>query len=185
MLSSFPNLVHAVKMEADRGFPQAATAHDTFWDFISLMPEATHMVMWAMSDRTIPRSLRMMEGFGVNTFRLLNGNDEATFVKFPWRLIAARDAALAAAKPQLSRSWAVAQWQPVSGNDPETTAVPDLSWRCPVLSRRRTPRRPAVVPSAAGLLHSRAPVPTSPDEVDGGNALCQTRSEVCTASLRT
>jgi catalase len=86
-------------MEADRGFPQAATAHDTFWDFISLMPEATHMVMWAMSDRTIPRSLRMMEGFGVNTFRLLNGNDEATFVKFPWRLISARDAALAAAKP--------------------------------------------------------------------------------------
>ncbi len=81
----FPDLVHALKMEADRGFPQAASAHDTFWDFISLMPESTHMVMWAMSDRTIPRSLRMMEGFGVNTFRLLNDNDEATFVKFHWR----------------------------------------------------------------------------------------------------
>lgn len=81
----FPDLIHAVKMEADRGYPQAASAHDTFWDFIGLMPESTHMVMWAMSDRTIPRSLRMMEGFGVNTFRLLNDKDEATFVKFHWR----------------------------------------------------------------------------------------------------
>ncbi|BCW87796.1 Catalase C [Alphaproteobacteria bacterium SO-S41] len=81
----FPDLIHAVKMEADRGYPQAASAHDTFWDFIGLMPESTHMIMWAMSDRTIPRSLRMMEGFGVNTFRLLNAKDEATFVKFHWR----------------------------------------------------------------------------------------------------
>ncbi|MGH6963065.1 MAG: catalase [Phenylobacterium sp.] len=81
----FPDLVHAVKMEADRGYPQAASAHDTFWDFIGLMPESTHMIMWAMSDRTIPRSLRMMEGFGVNTFRLLNDKDEPTFVKFHWR----------------------------------------------------------------------------------------------------
>ncbi|MDB5431473.1 MAG: katE, partial [Caulobacter sp.] len=81
----FPDLVHAVKMEADRGYPQAASAHDTFWDFIGLMPESTHMIMWAMSDRTIPRSLRMIEGFGVNTFRLLNDKDEAVFVKFHWR----------------------------------------------------------------------------------------------------
>ena len=81
----FPDLVHAVKMEADRGYPQAASAHDTFWDFVGLMPEATHMVLWQMSDRTLPRSLRMMEGFGVNTFRLLNDADEATFVKFHWR----------------------------------------------------------------------------------------------------
>jgi catalase len=81
----FPDLIHAVKMEADRGYPQAASAHDTFWDFIGLMPESTHMIMWAMSDRTIPRSLRMIEGFGVNTFRLLNDKDEATFVKFHWR----------------------------------------------------------------------------------------------------
>ena len=81
----FPDLIHAVKMEADRGYPQAASAHDTFWDFIGLMPEATHMIMWAMSDRAIPRSLRMMEGFGVNTFRLLNDKDEPTFVKFHWR----------------------------------------------------------------------------------------------------
>ena len=81
----FPDLIHAVKMEADRGYPQAASAHDTFWDFIGLMPESTHMIMWAMSDRPIPRSLRMMEGFGVNTFRLLNDKDEATFVKFHWR----------------------------------------------------------------------------------------------------
>lgn len=81
----FPDLIHAVKMEADRGYPQAASAHDTFWDFIGLMPESTHMVMWAMSDRTIPRSLRMIEGFGVNTFRLINAEGEATFVKFHWR----------------------------------------------------------------------------------------------------
>jgi len=81
----FPDLVHAVKMEADRGYPQAASAHDTFWDFVGLMPETTHMVMWQMSDRTIPRSLRMMEGFGVNTFRLLDADDNATFVKFHWR----------------------------------------------------------------------------------------------------
>ncbi len=81
----FPDLIHAVKMESDRGYPQAASAHDTFWDFIGLMPESTHMIMWAMSDRAIPRSLRMMEGFGVNTFRLVNADDEATFVKFHWR----------------------------------------------------------------------------------------------------
>jgi catalase len=81
----FPDLVHAVKMEADRGYPQAASAHDTFWDFVGLMPETMHMIMWAMSDRTIPRSLRMMEGFGVNTFRLVNDKGEGTFVKFHWR----------------------------------------------------------------------------------------------------
>jgi catalase len=81
----FPDLIHAVKMEADRGYPQAASAHDTFWDFIGLMPESTHMVMWAMSERTLPRSLRMMEGFGVNTFRLINEAGEATLVKFHWR----------------------------------------------------------------------------------------------------
>ena len=81
----FPDLVHAVKMEPDRGFPQSATAHDTFWDFISLTPESMHMVMWIMSDRTLPRSLSMMEGFGVHSFRLVNGKGEATFVKFHWR----------------------------------------------------------------------------------------------------
>nr|WP_314526361.1 catalase [uncultured Brevundimonas sp.] len=81
----FPDLIHSVKMEADKGYPQAASAHDTFWDFIGLMPESTHMLMWAMSDRAIPRSLRMMEGFGVNTFRLINAKGEATLVKFHWR----------------------------------------------------------------------------------------------------
>ena len=81
----FPDLIHAVKMEPDRGFPQAATAHDTFWDYMSLTPEAMHMVMWIMSDRTIPRSLRMMEGFGIHSFRLLNDDGESTFVKFHWR----------------------------------------------------------------------------------------------------
>ena len=81
----FPDLVHAVKMEPDRGFPQAGTAHDTFWDYISLTPEAMHMVMWIMSDRTLPRSLRMIEGFGVHSFRLLNAAGESIFVKFHWR----------------------------------------------------------------------------------------------------
>ncbi|MEP7328694.1 MAG: catalase [Betaproteobacteria bacterium] len=81
----FPDLVHAVKMEPDRGFPQAATAHDTFWDFISLTPESMHMVMWIMSDRTLPRSLRMIEGFGIHSFRLINSSGESTFVKFHWR----------------------------------------------------------------------------------------------------
>ncbi|HZY34882.1 MAG TPA: catalase [Rhodanobacter sp.] len=81
----FPDLVHAVKMEPDRGFPQAAAAHDTFWDFISLTPEAIHMIMWVMSDRAIPRSLRMIEAFGIHSFRLINENGDSTFVKFHWR----------------------------------------------------------------------------------------------------
>ena len=81
----FPDLIHAVKMEPDRGFPQAATAHDTFWDFISLTPESIHMIMWAMSDRTLPRSLRMIEGFGIHSFRLLDAQGRSTFVKFHWR----------------------------------------------------------------------------------------------------
>jgi catalase len=81
----FPDLAHAVKMEPDRGFPQAASAHDTFWDFVSLVPESLHMVMWAMSMRTLPRSLRMMDGFGVHTFRFVNASDEVKWVKFHWR----------------------------------------------------------------------------------------------------
>jgi len=81
----FPDLVHSVKMEADRGYPQAGSAHDTFWDFVSLMPESLHKVMWAMSDRAVPRSFRMMEGFGVNTFRLVNSEGISKFVKFHWR----------------------------------------------------------------------------------------------------
>ena len=81
----FPDLVHSVKMEADRGYPQAASAHDTFWDFVGLMPETMHMIMWAMSDRAIPRTLRMMEGFGVHTFRFVNAAGEGKFVKFHWK----------------------------------------------------------------------------------------------------
>lgn len=81
----FPDLVHAVKPEPHNEIPQAASAHDTFWDFISLMPESMHMIMWAMSDRAIPRSLRMMEGFGVHTFRFINSNNESHFVKFHWK----------------------------------------------------------------------------------------------------
>jgi len=81
----FPDLVHAVKEEPDRAFPQAQSAHDNFWDFISLTPESMHMIMWVMSDRAIPRSFRFMEGFGVHTFRFLNAADESTFVKFIWK----------------------------------------------------------------------------------------------------
>jgi catalase len=81
----FPDLIHAAKQEPDRDFPQAQTAHDNFWDFISLMPESMHMIMWAMSDRAIPRSFRFMEGFGVHTFRMVNAQGRSTFVKFHWK----------------------------------------------------------------------------------------------------
>ncbi|MHA4812681.1 catalase, partial [Flavitalea flava] len=103
----FPDLIHAVKPEPDREIPQAASAHDTFWDFISLMPESTHMIMWLMSDRAIPRSLRMMEGFGVHTFRLINEKGESNFVKFHW-------------KPLLGiHSVAWDEAQVISGKDPD------------------------------------------------------------------
>jgi catalase len=103
----FPDLVHAVKPEPHNEMPQAASAHDTFWDFISLMPESTHMVMWLMSDRAIPRSYRMMEGFGVHTFRFINEKDEAFFVKFHW-------------KPLLGvHSVAWDEAQNISGKDPD------------------------------------------------------------------
>jgi catalase len=81
----FPDLVHAAKPEPDRAFPQAQTAHDNFWDFVSLSPESIHMIMWTMSDRAIPRSFRTMEGFGVHTFRLLDAAGKSTFVKFHWK----------------------------------------------------------------------------------------------------
>jgi catalase len=103
----FPDLVHALKPEPDNEMPQAASAHDTFWDFISLMPESTHMIMWAMSDRAIPRSYRMMEGFGVHTFRLINDKGESHFVKFHW-------------KPLLGvHSVAWDEAQKISGKDPD------------------------------------------------------------------
>ncbi|MBB2206596.1 catalase [Gluconacetobacter takamatsuzukensis] len=81
----FPDMVHAVKPAPDRDFPQAQSAHDNFWDFISLTPESLHMIMWVMSDRAIPRSFRFMEGFGVHTFRLLDAQNRSTFVKFHWK----------------------------------------------------------------------------------------------------
>ena len=103
----FPDLIHAVKPEPHNEIPQAASAHDTFWDFISLMPESAHMVMWVMSDRALPRSLRMMEGFGVHTFRLVNSEGRACFVKFHW-------------KPLLGvHSVAWDEAQNISGKDPD------------------------------------------------------------------
>ncbi len=80
----FPDLVHAVKPEPHHGMPQAGSAHDTFWDFVSLMPESTHMLMWAMSDRAIPRSYATMQGFGVHSFRMVNEEGTSVFVKFHW-----------------------------------------------------------------------------------------------------
>ena len=80
----FPDLVHAVKPEPHHQMPQAASAHDTFWDFVSLMPESTHMLMWVMSDRAIPRSYATMQGFGVHTFRMVNADNASVFVKFHW-----------------------------------------------------------------------------------------------------
>jgi catalase len=84
----FPDLVHAVKPEPHFAMPQASSAHDTFWDFVSLMPESTHMLLWTMSDRAIPRSYRMMQGFGVHTFRLVNEAGRSTLCKFHWRPLA-------------------------------------------------------------------------------------------------
>jgi catalase len=80
----FPDLIHAVKPEPNNEIPQAASAHDTFWDFVSLTPESTHMLMWVMSDRALPRSFAMMEGFGVHTFKLVKAADKSRFVKFHW-----------------------------------------------------------------------------------------------------
>ena len=103
----FPDLIHAVKPEPHNEIPQAASAHDTFWDFISLMPESMHMIMWVMSDRAIPRSLRMMEGFGVHTFRFINEKGKSHFVKFHW-------------KPVLGvHSVAWDEAQNISGKDPD------------------------------------------------------------------
>ncbi|MEP6763426.1 MAG: catalase [Gemmatimonadaceae bacterium] len=84
----FPDLVHALKPEPHHAMPQASSAHDTFWDFVSLMPESAHMLMWIMSDRAIPRSYRMMQGFGVHTFRLVNADGESVFCKFHWQPVA-------------------------------------------------------------------------------------------------
>jgi catalase len=84
----FPDLVHAVKPEPHHQMPQAASAHDTFWDFVSLMPESTHMLMWVMSDRAIPRSFATMQGFGVHSYRFVNEGGESVFVKFHWNPVA-------------------------------------------------------------------------------------------------
>lgn len=103
----FPDLIHAVKPEPHNEIPQAASAHNTFWDFVSLSPETMHNIMWLMSDRGIPRSLRMMEGFGIHTFRLINDEGQSHFVKFHW-------------KPLLGTHSVV--WdeaQKISGNDPD------------------------------------------------------------------
>ncbi len=103
----FPDLIHAVKPEPNNEIPQAASAHDTFWDFVSLTPESAHMLMWVMSDRALPCSFAMMEGFGVHTFRLVNAEGKARFVKFHWKPV----------KGVKSLVWDEAQ--KISGKDPD------------------------------------------------------------------
>jgi catalase len=103
----FPDLVHAIKPEPHHEMPQGASAHDTFWDFVSLMPESLHMIMWVMSDRALPRSYRMMEGFGVHTFRFINAQGQAHFVKFHWKPVLGVHSVL----------WDEAQ--KISGQDPD------------------------------------------------------------------
>jgi catalase len=120
----FPDLIHAAKPEPHNQMPQAATAHDTFWDFVSLMPESTHMLMWIMSDRAIPRSYRMMQGFGVHTFRLVNEQGKSTFCKFHWKpllgthsLVWDEAAKIMGADPDFHRR---DLWEAIeSGNHPE------------------------------------------------------------------
>jgi catalase len=125
----FPDLVHAVKPEPHHGMPQAASAHDTFWDFASLMPETTHMLMWVMSDRGIPRSYRMMQGFGVHTFRLVNAEGESHFVKFHWKpklgthsLVWDEAVKIAGADPDFHRR---DLWEAI-----EAASTPSGSWAC-------------------------------------------------------
>ena len=103
----FPDFVHSVKPEPDHEMPQASSAHDSFWDFVSLQPEAMHMVLWLMSDRAIPRSYSMMEGFGVHTFRLVDERNRSRFVKFHWKPL----------KGMFSLAWDEAQ--KISGKDPD------------------------------------------------------------------
>ena len=134
----FPDLIHAAKPEPDREIPQAQTAHDTFWDFASLAPESTHMLMWIMSDRAIPRSYRTMEGFGVHTFRLVNADGDTTLVKFHWKPVAG----------MASLVWEEAQ--KLGGIDPDFhrrdlwdshrgRVVPGVGPRRPGLPRHRRP----------------------------------------------
>jgi catalase len=134
----FPDLIHAVKPEPHHEMPQAASAHDTFWDFASLMPESTHMLMWAMSDRAVPRSLRMMEGFGVHAFRFINARGESFFVKFHW-------------KPKLGvHGLAWDEAQKIAGKDAdfhrrdlweaiESGNFPNGSWACRSWTKARKP----------------------------------------------
>jgi catalase len=132
----FPDLIHAVKPEPNNEIPQAASAHDTFWDFVSLTPESAHMLMWVMSDRALPRSFAMMEGFGVHTFRLVNAAGKSRFVKFHWKPI----------KGVHSLVWDEAQ--KLAGKDADfnrrnlfeaksAATIPNGNWACR-LSRRRT-----------------------------------------------
>ena len=126
----FPDLVHAVKPEPHHAMPQAASAHDTFWDFVSLMPESTHMLMWVMSDRAIPRSFRMMQGFGVHTFRLVNAEGESALRQVPLE----------------ARCWARTRW---SGTRRSRSPAPTRTSTGATCGKRS---RPASIPSGSSAL---------------------------------
>ena len=136
----FPDLVHAAKPEPHFAMPQAASAHDTFWDFASLMPEITHMLMWAMSDRAIPRSYRTMQGFGVHTYRLVNEAGESHFVKFHW----SADALERIRSCGMKRSRFLVRTRTftagISGRPSRRAPTPNTSWACRSSPRNR-PRR--------------------------------------------
>ena len=125
----FPDLVHAFKPEADNEMPQASTAHDTFWDFISLTPESMHMIMWVMSDRAIPRSFRMMDGFGVHTFRLVNEQGKSTFVKFHWKPLLGVHSLVWDEAHETGRKGSGFPPARFVGRDREQSAIRNMSWR--------------------------------------------------------
>ena len=138
----FPDLVHAAKPEPHFAMPQAGSAHDTFWDFASLMPEITHMLMWAMSDRAIPRSYRTMQGFGVHTFRLVNEAGESRFVKFHWSPVAGTHSLvwdeavkISGADPDFHRR---DLWEAI-----EAGRSPSTSWGCRFLPKNRPKTSPS------------------------------------------
>ena len=143
----FPDLIHSVKMEPDRGFPQAASAHDTFWDFASLMPESMHMLIWVMSDRAIPRSLRMIEGFGIHTFRMINAKGKSTFVKFHWRPVLGRRVGDLGRGGQDQRRRSRISIAAISSKRSQRATSPNSSSP----SRRSTRRRPTASTSTCSI----------------------------------
>jgi catalase len=132
----FPDLVHAVKPEPHHQMPQAASAHDTFWDFVSLMPESTHMLMWVMSDRAIPRSYATMQGFGVHSFRMVNEAGESVFVKFHWTPIGHAFAGVGRGGEDLRRRPRTST-AATCGSASRPAPTPSTSWRLQIFTEEQ------------------------------------------------